>query len=220
MQIKSDRIVFPDNTEQFTASGVTLESLGIPNHDKVTVGDTGILGGISKVNLVKDGNDSAAYTAKTNLGHFGFGVGVGTAKNCFNVYDYTASAERMRIESDGTVAIPSLGQKALNSQMGLVISHQCPSTTTDNASLDVYSGHGSNDNILIAKFANGSDGARLKVATSGRVDINGSLFVNGTPKSLEVMLSDVETKLADRDKIIDKLLAKVEALEEKLKKVK
>ena len=54
----------------------------------------------------------------------------------------------------------------------------------------------------------------------GRVDITGSLYVNGTPKSLEVMVADVETKLADREKIIDKLLAKVEALEEKLKKVK
>ena len=211
MQIKSDRIVFPDNTEQFTASGVTLESLGIPNHDKVTVGDTGILGGISKVNLVKDGNDSAVYTAKTNLGHFGFGVGVGTAKNCFNVYDYTASAERMSIDAGGNVITGSGNQL----DACLHTSHIPVGQNGHVYSTTVTSDQG----MIIFRNPNGVVGRIYTTGSTTKLD-------NISARASDVYLSDdytgknLKETLADRDKIIDKLMAKVDALETKLKKVK
>ena len=53
----------------------------------------------------------------------------------------------------------------------------------------------------------------MSIDPAGRVDITGSLFVNGTPKSLDVMALEHERELAIKDKVINKLLAKVEKIE-------
>ena len=53
----------------------------------------------------RTGSDSAGYRSKTTLGDFTWGVGISSATNCWNVYDGTASAERMRIDSSGNLLV-------------------------------------------------------------------------------------------------------------------
>jgi hypothetical protein len=60
----------------------------------------------------------------------------------------------------------------------------------------------------------------MTINNEGRVDITGSLYVNGSPKSLEVMLTDVDKKLAIKDKLIEKLSARLDELELKFKALK
>ena len=62
-----------------------------------------LYGSSSALRVERTGSDSAALITKTTLGHYGVGTGIGTASNCFNVYDYNASAERMRIKSGGEI---------------------------------------------------------------------------------------------------------------------
>jgi hypothetical protein len=50
-------------------------------------------------------NSDATYRSKTTLGYYGSGTGIGSATNCWNVYDFNAGAERMRISSSGNVGI-------------------------------------------------------------------------------------------------------------------
>ena len=56
--------------------------------------------------------------------------------------------------------------------------------------------------------------------TKGRVDVTGSLYVNGTPKSLDVMVTDLEKEGKLKDKLIEKLSDRLDKLEKKLKKAK
>ena len=64
-------------------------------------------GSVNYIKVERSSSDSAAFISKTTLGNFGSGTGIGVAANCWNVYDYTASAERMRIDSSGNVGIGS-----------------------------------------------------------------------------------------------------------------
>jgi len=234
---------------------VTLDALGIPNHDKVTVDDTGILGGVSKVNVVKDGNDSAAYTAKTNLGHFGFGVGIETATNCFNIYDYNKSISRFNIDDMGNIGIghntPTkwaytnaktlvVGENRGGPQQGKMVIGQrgdLATGSTQGASIGVAFGEnpirsahidfgcmgdsGQSGRITFNTKPENDDSTapteRMRIDADGRVDITGSLYVNNNPKSVDVQLSDMETRLADREKLIDKLSARLDKLEKRLK---
>ena len=50
-------------------------------------------------------NSDATYRSKTPLGYYGSGTGIGSATNCWNVYDFNAGSERMRISSSGNVGI-------------------------------------------------------------------------------------------------------------------
>ena len=58
-----------------------------------------LYGSSSALRVERTGSDSASLITKTTLGHYGVGTGIGTATNCFNVYDYNASAEIMKIDS-------------------------------------------------------------------------------------------------------------------------
>ena len=58
----------------------------------------------------------------------------------------------------------------------------------------------------------------MTIASDGRVDIIGSLYVNGSPISLDVMITDLEKDVKLKDKLIEKLEARLDALEKKLKK--
>jgi hypothetical protein len=51
------------------------------------------------------GSSDSAVRTKTTLADFKFGAGVGSATNCWNVYDLAAGAERMRIDSAGNTLI-------------------------------------------------------------------------------------------------------------------
>ena len=92
MQIKSDRIVFPDNTEQFTAGGgsgggSTLESLGIPNHDRLSIlGD-----GVTNTQVSFD-NDAVTTS-----------VSCGAVNDRFVIKN--GHAERVAVATDGRVDI-------------------------------------------------------------------------------------------------------------------
>lgn len=213
----------------------TLESLGIPNHDKVIVDGTGGIGmnlganplsgyGDGKLHLHAPSNNMIHMTTDTSgtTSDDGFDILMQNQdaqlinRENGSVSVFTNNAQRMKIDADGTVNIPSPSTNSNQSQYGLSIRHACPNISASNASLKVFSTHGSNHDILLADFANGTKTV-FKVATSGRVDIDGSLYVNGSPKSLDAMVADVETKLADRDKLIDKLMARIETLEKKVK---
>ena len=50
-------------------------------------------------------NSDGGINTKTTLGNFKFGTGIGTATNCWNVYDLTAGAERMRIDASGNLGL-------------------------------------------------------------------------------------------------------------------
>jgi hypothetical protein len=58
---------------------------------------------------------------------------------------------------------------------------------------------------------------KMKISPSGRVDITGSLYVNGTPKSLDVMVTDLEKDGKLKDKLIEKLSARLDELEKRIK---
>ena len=58
-----------------------------------------LYGSSSALRVERTVSDSAALITKTTLGHYGIGTGIGTASNCFNIYDYNASAEIMKIDS-------------------------------------------------------------------------------------------------------------------------
>ena len=58
----------------------------------------------------------------------------------------------------------------------------------------------------------------MTLGTDGRVDITGSLYVNGDPKSVDSMLVDLEKDVKLKDKLIEKLSERLDKLEKKLKK--
>jgi hypothetical protein len=62
-----------------------------------------------------------------------------------------------------------------------------------------------------------SDINRMQIDANGRVDIYESLYVNGSPKSVDSMLVDLEKDGKLKDKLIEKLSARLDKLEKKLK---
>ena len=59
----------------------------------------------SSIQLTTTANSDAAIRSTTALGSFAFGTGIGSATNCWNVYDINATTERLRIDSSGNVGI-------------------------------------------------------------------------------------------------------------------
>ena len=57
----------------------------------------------------------------------------------------------------------------------------------------------------------------MKIDNVGRVDITGSLYVNNSPKSLDVMVTDLEKDVKLKDKLIEKLSARLDELEKRVK---
>jgi hypothetical protein len=64
-----------------------------------------VLGSQQFILIESTANSDATYRSKTPLGYYGSGTGIGSATNCWNVYDFNAGAERMRISSSGNVGI-------------------------------------------------------------------------------------------------------------------
>jgi hypothetical protein len=75
----------------------------------------------SSIQLTTTANSDAAIRSTTALGSFAFGTGIGSATNCWNVYDINATTERLRIDSSGRVGI---------------------GTSSPNTTLHVYGGDG------------------------------------------------------------------------------
>ena len=59
---------------------------------------------------------------------------------------------------------------------------------------------------------------RMTIGTDGRVDITGSLYVNNAPKSLDVMVTNLEKDVKLKDKLIEKLSKRLDKLEARMKK--
>ena len=57
--------------------------------------------------------------------------------------------------------------------------------------------------------------ARMEIKANGRVDIFESLYVNGAPKSVDSMLVDLEKDVKLKDKLIEKLSARLDELEKR-----
>jgi len=64
-----------------------------------------VLGSQQFILIESTANSDATYRSKTPLGYYGSGTGIGSATNCWNVYDFNAGSERMRISSSGNVGI-------------------------------------------------------------------------------------------------------------------
>ena len=60
------------------------------------------------------------------------------------------------------------------------------------------------------------DGDKL-IINQTRCDIQVPLYVQGTPKSVQETFVDFDKKLAIKDKLIEKLSARLDALEKKVK---
>jgi hypothetical protein len=113
-------IFFPAaDTIAFTEGGV--ESMRITSAGDVGIGNASpgnkldvsgtirSLGTTNNITVERTSSDSASFISKTSLGNFGAGTGIASATNCYNIFDYTASAERMRIDSSGNVGINTTG---------------------------------------------------------------------------------------------------------------
>jgi hypothetical protein len=65
-------------------------------------------GAASGVRVQRSISSDAGLRSTTTLGDFACGTGIGSATNCWNVYDIAAVAERMRIDSAGNVGIGTI----------------------------------------------------------------------------------------------------------------
>jgi len=75
----------------------TAPGSGIRLHAKVT-------GASAVVQIENDINSDASFRAKTAIGYWGMGCGIGANANAFIVYDFNAGAQRMSIDSNGRIA--------------------------------------------------------------------------------------------------------------------
>jgi hypothetical protein len=107
-----------------------------------------LYGSSSALRVERTGSDSAALITKTTLGHYGAGTGIGTATNCFNVYDYNASAERMRIDSSGRVTMPYQPMAMINSN----VTYNLPGSTTEVVWTNVSVNTGSHYSTSTGRF--------------------------------------------------------------------
>jgi hypothetical protein len=62
-------------------------------------------GAASGVRVQRSISSDAGLRSTTTLGDFACGTGIGSATNCWNVYDIAAVAERMRIDSSGNLLV-------------------------------------------------------------------------------------------------------------------
>ena len=87
-----------------SVEGMRLTSTGLgigtssPGAKLEVKGSTGVI-------VDANGTSDGGINTKTTLGNFKFGTGIGTATNCWNVYDLTAGAERMRLDASGNLGI-------------------------------------------------------------------------------------------------------------------
>ena len=196
---------------------VTLDALGIPNHDKVTVetDDT------TSYNVMNFPNDTVTTA-----------IQVGSANDKLVLKN--GNAERLTIAPDGIVNIVNhlgVGRDPTNYKNFAIETRPSAVGATHGLNVEL------NDAGFIASCSRtdrtamsglrsvdgwGTIGLHVNSAdrftiSDTRCDIAVPLYVQGNPKSIDVVLSDMETKLADRDKLIDKLMARIETLEKKVK---
>lgn len=197
------------------SGGSTLESLGIPNHDKVTVAGNGWL---SVNGALQSNSDNESHVL------FNTGAGESKAQVTYNhpsqqLQFFNGGQQRMKIDADGHTTMQSLAAEASGYVGNFAL----------NTSYD-----GAFSTLLVQRGS--SIGGFVEFKCKGT--LVGSIYTNGTTcildgfttRASDVYFSDDEDNprqgkslketLADRDKLIDKLVAKVEALEAKLKKVK
>ena len=191
MQIKSDRIVFPDNTEQFTAGGgsgggSTLESLGIPNHDQITVNAT-------DRKVIIDGKENEGYLRLQNNVSTTSGGGLelkltdlnGSLNNAKdgNLSFGTKNLERMRIGANNG-GINLVSQNASN--QGNLLRWEAGQLPGQSFG-DLRFKRGGNNSALCnfelrvpTNWTTTQPITRLTIDQDGRMDVTGSLYVNGS----------------------------------------
>ena len=197
-QFMSGCLVKPANSGTLVGGEpVTLDALGIPNHDKVTVDGSGWLA----VN-------GALQSNSDNESHVLFNTGAGETKAQVT-YKHSESAlnfhnggqQRMRIDTGGNVSIS--GNNPLNARLSI-------------------NGEASQNNIVSIQNAGGTGVKYLNFlnnggGTQGSIEhVAGGIKINGLVTTM-ADIQGLETKLADRDKLIDKLMARIETLEKKVK---
>ena len=100
---------FYDADTQFFRSGNGTERMRIDSSGDVGIGTSSpnsklhVYGSQTAVLSESSINSDGAFRAKTTLADFIFGAGIGTASNCWNLYDAATSTELMRINSNGNV---------------------------------------------------------------------------------------------------------------------
>ena len=114
-----------------------------------------------------------------------------------------------------------------DSDCGLVIANVSPTAETKTGSLKFSSvqgaivyGNGDPAGLTQTElaFINRSEyTVAMKIGPNSRVEITGSLYVNGAPKSVDSMLVNLEKEGKLKDKLIEKLSERLDELEKKLK---
>lgn len=145
----------------------------------------------------RTGSDSAGYRGKTTLGDFTWGVGIASATNCWNVYDGTASAERMRIDSSGNLLVGT------TTSGGKVFSYQNSAST--NIGIDCGASMGANA-ALWTRVASTSTVLAYYLYNATNV---GSITTNGTTTSYNV---SSDYRLKEKVQPMTNALATVSAL--------